>query len=70
MPPNFESDHRRAIIAEEISARSIIPENSTISATPFVVPKKQIKTQWGMVDEDLLPVDLEPKLNVQTDYDD
>ncbi len=64
----FESQHRSHIAAENSSADSqsssldafpdspqtYMPEHCTISTSAVVAPKKQVMTQWGMVDADML----------------
>lgn len=33
-----------------------VPIHSTASAAPFVAPKKQVMTAWGLVDADMFPI--------------
>ena len=56
------------IAAQERDAQTHVPVHSTVSASPFVQPKKQVVTPWGLVDADLMPVAVAPKKKVQIDY--
>ena len=69
MPVHFEAEHRRDIAAQERDAQAYTPMPGTVSATPFVQPKPQVMTQWGLVDADSMPVVVGPKKKVQIDYD-
>ena len=69
MPVNFEAEHRRDIAAQERDAQAYRPMPGTVSASPFVQPKPQVMTQWGLVDAELMPVKVGPKKKVQIDYD-
>jgi hypothetical protein len=53
-PGKFESDHKQMIAAEERKASGYVPVQSTVSATPFVQPKQQVMTPWGLIDADLM----------------
>ena len=65
----LQTDHRRDIAAKERDAQAYRPMPGTVSATPFVQPKPQLMTAWGLVDADSMPVVVGPKTKVQIDYD-
>ena len=69
-----EQDHKLHIASErrdadKFAAQGYVPVGSTASTTPFVQPKKQVMTPWGLVDADLMPEVVKPKKKVQIDYD-
>jgi len=64
MPANFEFGHQQGIASEELAAQDYTPLPGTVSAVPFVAPKPQVMTPWGLIDADLLPAEVK----TQDDY--
>lgn len=69
MPVHHETEHQRAIAAEELVAQGCVPVHSTVSATPFVAPKRQVVTPWGLVDAELMPKEVKVPKRQDFDYD-
>ncbi len=62
-----EQEHKQHIASErrdadKFAAKNYVPIGSTVSAAPFVAPKKQVMTPWGLVDADMLNDDFERQM--------
>ena len=69
-----EQDHKQHIASErrdadKFAAQGYVPIGSTASLAPFVQPKAQVMTSWGLMDADMLPDDWELKTTVRVDSD-
>lgn len=53
-PADHESSHKRNIAEQERKASGYVPVHSNVSATPFVAPKQQVMTPWGLIDANLM----------------
>jgi hypothetical protein len=53
-PATHEVAHKRSIAEQERKASGYVPLHSSVSASPFVQPKQQVMTPWGLIDADLM----------------
>ena len=53
-PATHEAEHKRSIAEQERKASGYVPANGTLSATPFVQPKPEVMTSWGLINAGLV----------------
>ena len=53
-----EREHSQHIAVEHLAAQDYTPLPEAVSAAPFVAPKPQVMTPWGLVAADLIPAEV------------